>query len=384
MKKWHLYLFITVIFLGSFYYINTKYDRFYRVQGINNDNRILIETYLDEEQQDYLIENRIPVSEFIDYIKVDGFDIQNCDYYNLLRDAHSYKKMSTIVKNGNKLKEKATADFNGDAFEVATELTELKLESGYINKAEFNYDYIEFYTLLKPLFKKNKYVGKTEEYLKTLTDQGITEQKAQLDFINKAVAKYDKSGFKQLMKMGSSTMRLIADPTEPTVVVNDQSYISNYEPENLTLLSVVKRYKYAMYCTDETYDALVKMLKAMGRDMAEKVIVAEAYISYNETKITHKKKAGHLETQLGTTLDFTQLNYSYYQFEDTKLNSWLQKNAYKYGFVLRYPKNKASYTGKTYDPHIYRYVGEEAAKQIHNSSLSIEEYNLIERNEDEQ
>ena len=49
-------------------------------------------------------------------------------------------------------------------------------------------------------------------------------------------------------------------------------------------------------------------------------------------------------------------------------------NCWKYGFILRFPKDKEAITGITYEPWHYRYVGEEAAKAITESGISLEEY----------
>ena len=73
LKRWHLYLIVTLCFTIAFISINRKYDRFYRVNGINNDNRALIEMYLDDEEQDYLVENAIAVDQFIKYIEFPEF-----------------------------------------------------------------------------------------------------------------------------------------------------------------------------------------------------------------------------------------------------------------------------------------------------------------------
>lgn len=54
--------------------------------------------------------------------------------------------------------------------------------------------------------------------------------------------------------------------------------------------------------------------------------------------------------------------------------SWLEQNAYLYGFILRYPAVKESVTGISYEPWHYRYVGEEAAKEMYESGLCLEEY----------
>ncbi len=53
---------------------------------------------------------------------------------------------------------------------------------------------------------------------------------------------------------------------------------------------------------------------------------------------------------------------------------WLYENAYRYGFILRYPKDKENITGVIYEPWHYRYVGVEAAAEIHEKGLCLEEY----------
>ncbi len=54
--------------------------------------------------------------------------------------------------------------------------------------------------------------------------------------------------------------------------------------------------------------------------------------------------------------------------------NWLAENAYKYGFILRYPSDKAEITGIDYEPWHYRYVGKDAAKEIYESKECLEEY----------
>lgn len=62
------------------------------------------------------------------------------------------------------------------------------------------------------------------------------------------------------------------------------------------------------------------------------------------------------------------------EFENTSEFEWLSENAYKYGFILRYPKGKEDITEITYEPWHYRYVGKENAKKIYDSGLCLEEY----------
>ena len=52
----------------------------------------------------------------------------------------------------------------------------------------------------------------------------------------------------------------------------------------------------------------------------------------------------------------------------------MQDNAYKYGFILRYPKDKEDITGYSYEPWHYRYVGEKIASYIKKHNSTYEEY----------
>lgn len=60
--------------------------------------------------------------------------------------------------------------------------------------------------------------------------------------------------------------------------------------------------------------------------------------------------------------------------EDTPVQKWLMENSWRYGFILRYPEDKSEITGIIYEPWHYRYVGKEAAKEIYERKICLEEY----------
>ena len=64
------------------------------------------------------------------------------------------------------------------------------------------------------------------------------------------------------------------------------------------------------------------------------------------------------------------------KFEDTEQYKWLNENAYKYGFIIRYPKNKNNETGYKYESWHLRYVGKDLAKKLYNDGdwVTLEEY----------
>ena len=59
---------------------------------------------------------------------------------------------------------------------------------------------------------------------------------------------------------------------------------------------------------------------------------------------------------------------------DQQVFDWMAANCYKYGFIVRYPEGKESITGVPYNAAHLRYVGEDAARQIMNQRITLEEY----------
>ena len=85
---------------------------------------------------------------------------------------------------------------------------------------------------------------------------------------------------------------------------------------------------------------------------------------------------GYSEHQLGTTIDFTTptVGNSFNGFDKTSAYTWLVNNAYKYGFVLSYPKNNAYYM---YEPWHWRFVGVALATKMHEDGQYF--YNVDQR-----
>ena len=139
--------------------------------------------------------------------------------------------------------------------------------------------------------------------------------------------------------------------------------------------------------TNDLQKAFDKMQKAALKDNIN-LHIASGFRSYERQKEiyegylkvdskdnvdTYSAKPGQSEHQSGLAIDINITNDS---FIDTKEAKWLDKNAYKYGFVLRYPKDKCHITGYKYEPWHYRYVGKNLAKKLYNNGnwLTIEEY----------
>ena len=80
---------------------------------------------------------------------------------------------------------------------------------------------------------------------------------------------------------------------------------------------------------------------------------------------------GTSEHQLGMSVD---INADTQKCSSDAVYQWLDENAYKYGFIKRYPADKTDITGISNEPWHYRYVGKEAAKTMKEQNLCLEEY----------
>ncbi len=80
---------------------------------------------------------------------------------------------------------------------------------------------------------------------------------------------------------------------------------------------------------------------------------------------------GNSEHQLGLAVDINPYSGSPNEWD---VYGWLDENAWKYGFILRYPDGKTDVTGINYEPWHYRYVGKETALEIHSKGITLEEY----------
>lgn len=82
---------------------------------------------------------------------------------------------------------------------------------------------------------------------------------------------------------------------------------------------------------------------------------------------------GCSEHQTGLAIDLAFTDGTEFNENDKRVK-WLEKNSYKYGFILRYPLGKENITGYNYEPWHFRYVGKSLAKKLYKENLTLEEY----------
>lgn len=104
------------------------------------------------------------------------------------------------------------------------------------------------------------------------------------------------------------------------------------------------------------YDDKIKQYKKQGYSENEAIELSQQWVAVPGTS----------EHQLGLAVDINGATYDIYL--------WLQENSYKYGFIFRYPGNKTHITNVAEEVWHYRYVGKEAAAEIHERGICLEEY----------
>lgn len=171
------------------------------------------------------------------------------------------------------------------------------------------------------------------------------------------------------------------------MLVNKYNYLAK-DFEIPTLVKVEKYAKDGMYLDKTCMEAFIKMASDIEKE-GYNLRAISTYRTYDyqsnlynnyakrdgiNMADTYSARPGFSEHHTGLAIDVDNITKVYTDFLDTKEFAWMQDNAYKYGFILRYPKDKENITGYIYEPWHYRYVGVDIAKYIHENNITFEEY----------
>ena len=147
------------------------------------------------------------------------------------------------------------------------------------------------------------------------------------------------------------------------------------------------------------YEPLMKMLAA-GNSQGCSLLVCSAYRPYERQmeiyqsdiaeyqsrgysyeracELTEKTLSvpGTSEHQAGLAVDIVARTHQVLNsnYASTTEGKWLAAHAHEYGFIIRYPEDKVDITGIDFEPWHFRYVGVEAATEIHELGCCLEEY----------
>ena len=168
------------------------------------------------------------------------------------------------------------------------------------------------------------------------------------------------------------------------VLVNKFNYLdTSYVPDNLKPLFNNTNIKMVSVAADG-YEELVNAAKNDGitlvgttayRSASWQQSLYDNYVARDgkEAADRYSARPGYSEHQLGYSVDLNDPNYSSKRLSPSDYE-WLKVNAYKYGFIIRYPENTEDITGYEEEDWHIRYVGLDVAKKIHELNITYDEY----------
>lgn len=187
--------------------------------------------------------------------------------------------------------------------------------------------------------------------------------------------------------------RSIDDPSSYWVVVNKLRPLDPQDFAADDLVPVPVPYVYAPTLRATAATAIVRIFDDFEEETGLTMQAQSAYRSYGAQVGTYNNwvaqlgqegadltsaRPGHSEHQTGLAIDISALpaKCSLDQcFADTPQGKWLAKNAWKYGFILRYPEGMTDITGYEFEPWHYRFVGKALAEEMHNTKIAtLEEF----------
>ena len=188
----------------------------------------------------------------------------------------------------------------------------------------------------------------------------------------------------------------IKNPDEICVLVNKENWLpKDYIPKDLIKPKVdflPDTNEEAMLLRKEVARALEKLFKKAKKEKVylyavsgfrsferQREIFKNNFRKDGEKANKYSARPGQSEHQTGLSMDITCEKNEFLlseEFSNTKEYKWLSENAYKYGYIIRYPKEKEEITGYNFEPWHIRYVGNKLAEELYIRKITLEEYFL--------
>ncbi len=283
--------------------------------------------------------------------------------YNKLND----KSDTPSINNGNSVKDskviKKLTDLGyskSDAEEIST-----NLEEEIINKIDKKYNNLVEYSKIKYFHIEN-----IDRYDKLMEDENYDVE----EVIMRVNTSIDKDFY--------SDIETVNNVDDLLVLVNKYYALpEDYKPKDLITVDGEQMQRVAGEALEKMLDDIKETglhLQAQSgyRSLSTQKRLYDNRVASEGVEAADRVQArpGHSEHHTGLAIDVSHDGTLEESFDQTEQFTWLKENAHKYGFILRYPKDKVYMTGYDYEPWHYRYVGVEIATLIHTEGITFEEY----------
>ncbi|WP_145336158.1 D-alanyl-D-alanine carboxypeptidase family protein [Paenibacillus xylanexedens] len=179
---------------------------------------------------------------------------------------------------------------------------------------------------------------------------------------------------KQQIHKGNLVLVNSEHPIHPEGIRSDIVYVADEED----LLLGYGLLDHKLMLSREVTERFQKMVEAAGEEGVRYFLMSSGYRDFEKQDELYRQKgsdyalpAGYSEHNLGLSLD---IGSSLAAMSEAPEGAWLEKNAWKYGFILRYPKDKVNVTGIQYEPWHFRYVGMPHSAVMYKNQMVLEEY----------
>ena len=328
-----------------------------RQKNNSNYNQGVFEELNDKQKSD--IQTK-PYSKTLEEMTLNHLFIE--EYYEEYLKI-DYKELNNFLENTNTLLKKGyKADEINNIFNLSENNITKLLKKEYLNL----YDYWQI---------KNLDIDNYERYI-AYKEKHNLELKDVVTYVNIGV---------DLEPYANTT--ITTDPDNYLVLVNKFNGIDkSYQPKDL--VSVPGYYGNNVSMRKAAKEALEKLQATVKEEIGTSLLPTTAYRGYSfqatlynnyvskdgvKKADTYSARPGFSEHQTGLAIDLKNPKLT-----DVRLNEkdydWLKNNAHRFGFIIRFPKDKELLTGYGEENWHIRYVGEEVAKIIYENNLCLEEY----------
>lgn len=236
---------------------------------------------------------------------------------------------------------------------------------------------------LEPHFNHNINPQKEGSYSVVITNDRLSISKNLEVFID---AKDLQTGS---TSQSNQTTPVTTDINDPSILINKEYTLAKTDIPYLKTID-------PNYAVDEGYraqpqaiDNFYILVDTMQKETNMTILVTSSYRSYRSQERLFNNyvqqhgikqanvlaaRPGQSEHQTGLALDVIKPGVSMFDFGSTQEAIWLEENAHRFGFIIRYPKEKEAITQYQYEPWHLRYLGHNLAQKVYDSGLSYEEY----------
>lgn len=332
LKRGVLVLVLCAMFLVCFSLLDDHYDPFARYKSYftKENEDIIRQTITDTNDIDYIVQQKIKPEQYMEFIQVPGFTVKNILCYEAAKNVQPADPTAIV---------------------------------NFVNTYRQDYSVREFELLVT-------------------------------NYSYESLASYFDNGY-----LYFKDSNLVLDAADPMLLLKDKHIVINYVPKNLVGVdfsiigsaSIVAGEE-QVKVREEVIEPLREMMAAFVKaepSNAGKLLLTSGYVSYTDQielwknaqiqygTVDFKRYSdypGQSESQLGFTITLKIVGKDKLEdIENSEEYKWLVEHAHEYGFTFRYPKDKESMTGKTYQPLTLRYVGKSNAEDLHDAKKVLEE-----------